>query len=137
MGFSDIFKSSSQVARDYVKSDKFIEDIRKDIEKYMPPPPKYSIMRTTDMKWLCTENNEVKWKHSSYNYDTFTAGYHPQGKIMISNENKNFCLKYNSDTDTISLTNNRDEAVYKVVSNGNTCVYYGSETYMIIYHPKT
>lgn len=105
---------------------------------------KYSIMRTTDMKWLYIENNEVKWEHSSYKYTTLNnvlineLTTHIKSKVFRDANNLSALLKYNADTDTITITNNPQEAVYTVVKRDNdNRIFYCSETYMIIYHPKS
>lgn len=137
MGFFDIFKSPTQVARDYVKSDKFIEDLRRDMAKYNKPR-KYAIMRTTDMKWLCIENNEVKWNNSSYIDTMFVSILVREGaKAFRTSYDNSILLKYTADTDTISITNNPEEAIYTVIKkDGDTRMFYFSETYMVIEIPR-
>ena len=137
MGFFDIFKSPMQKTREYIKSDKFIEDIRRDIEKYKLPPRKYSIMRTTDMKWLNIENNEVKWEHSSYIHTTFVSSLVRKGaKAFRTSYYDSTYLKYNADTDMISITNNPEEAIYTVVKkDDDRRIFYCSETYVVIELP--
>ena len=137
MGFFDCFKTPTQATIDYVNSGKLIEDLRRDLEKHMPPPTKYSIMRTTDMKWLYIDGTEVKWHTSSYTFSTFHCTLHNNNtKVFKSVENSTLFLKYNAETDTISLTQNPDEANYTVNKKDDSCVYYCSETYIIIYHPR-
>lgn len=58
-------------------------------------------------------------------------------KAFRTSHDNSILLKYNADTDTISITNNPEEAIYTIVKkDGDTCMFYFSETYMVIEIPR-